>query len=1164
MLSSPMLKLSIWVAVVILLLVTAVAAAQEAWLHVVPDDGVVPQAAERAAPPEVAVVCADDTGLRLRVETPGLMVSPRPRAEGAFVQASWPGAAMTGEIGAPAIPVVRKLFIAPPGVEVVAAAACGTPLIIDEATAGGSLLLMPVQPPIEKVPGALEQATFQQDAAAYALDVDVPATRVAISEVGLSRGQRLFLLEIRPLAYNAAARRITLWPKMEIDVRFNGQAGAAAGLSPIAGLDRAVLNPPNGFMPRTGTGNYLIITAPAYASGISSFVSAKQAQGYTVSTWTAPAGSTNSQIKTYIQGLWGGPNAPDYILLVGDTDTIPHWIGGGAGNPPTDLPYTCMDGAADWMPDIAIGRFPVRSTTQLSNVIAKVLNFENGPVADPGYWLRAVFMASEDNYPVSEGTHNYCINTYMIPNNIVSDRLYCHTYGATTQQVRNAFNAGRLYGIYSGHGSEYSWADGPPFTQADVNGLTNANMYSWVCSFACITGSYHLTECFAETWILAPNKGAAAIWASSVNSYWTEDDVLQRILFSVLFDDYIRETGPAFNQTRVRYLAQMGSGSTTRRYFEMYNLLGEPATYVHDANAGITVSPNEGLDSEGPIGGPFFPSIRTYRVTNAGGQPVVYEVTHDPAATWLSVSGPTSGTLPPFGFVDIVVEYGPEAAALPGGTYQDVVAFTNISNHVGDTTRPVRLDVGRTVVTWSEPAAPIVDNQTTQRTLYVDADLCLADVDVSVSITHPRIGDLLVQLRSPSGTLVTLHNRGGGSTANLNKLYDDETVPPDGPGTLADFDGRNAMGTWTLLVSDQVNGGQGTLNGWSLRLLPSAGPACPPVAANVSVTTTHNTPVCVTMTAASDPGDDPWCVIESLPAHGTLSDVLGNPITSVPCAMPPQQRDVFYTPAAWYGGNDSFSYSICNDCGGSNTAVVRVLVGERQLIRAFDLATNPGWIALGQWAFGVPLGGGSGNGDPTSGYTGDNVYGYNLAGDYANNLGPQYLQTGPVNCTAGRAMELRFRRWLGIQAAPADRATVQVSANAINWTTIWSHTGAAIAESDWSLQTFDVSGVADGAIRVYVRWGMGPTDGSGTAPGWNLDDMEFWGVAPHACLGSVAGDVSGDGAIDGDDVQAFVRAVVDSQSATQAERCAADFNLDGAADSLDVPLFVTRLLSEGN
>ena len=47
---------------------------------------------------------------------------------------------------------------------------------------------------------------------------------------------------------------------------------------------------------------------------------------------------TAAAIKSYIQSLWGSPNSPEYVLLIGDTDTIPAWTGGGDSSSPTDLP----------------------------------------------------------------------------------------------------------------------------------------------------------------------------------------------------------------------------------------------------------------------------------------------------------------------------------------------------------------------------------------------------------------------------------------------------------------------------------------------------------------------------------------------------------------------------------------------------------------------------------------------------------------------------------------------------------------------------------------------------------------------------------------------------------------------------------------------------------
>jgi subtilisin-like proprotein convertase family protein len=92
-----------------------------------------------------------------------------------------------------------------------------------------------------------------------------------------------------------------------------------------------------------------------------------------------------------------------------------------------------------------------------------------------------------------------------------------------------------------------------------------------------------------------------------------------------------------------------------------------------------------------------------------------------------------------------------------------------------------------------------------------------ASVTVDVDITHTYIGDLIIVLRSPSGTMVTLHNVTGSSADNIVGTYP-TTLVVDGPGTLADFAGASPNGTWRLTVSDNAGADLGTLDSWGLHI----------------------------------------------------------------------------------------------------------------------------------------------------------------------------------------------------------------------------------------------------------------------------------------------------------------------------------------------------------
>jgi hypothetical protein len=228
------------------------------------------------------------------------------------------------------------------------------------------------------------------------------------------------------------------------------------------------------------------------------------------------------------------------------------------------------------------------------------------------------------------------------------------------------------------------------------------------------------------------------------------------------------------------------------------------------------------------------------------------------------------------------------------------------------------------------------------------------------------------------------------------------------------------------------------------------------------------------------------------------------------------------------GYEDAVSFVNTTTHRGDTVRTVELNVGVPTVVYEWLLDSDPGWTTEGLWAFGQPTGGGGqyGGPDPTSGYTGSNVYGYNLSGDYETYLPERNLTSGAIDCTGMSAVILRFRRWLGVEQPPFDHAYVRVSNDGSSWTTVWQN-GAEVDDSGWTLQEYDISSVAGNQPVVYLRWTLGTTDGSREYCGWNIDDVQI-----------VALDLQ-DG--DGDNV------------ADAADNCPADYNpLQEDADGDDV------------
>lgn len=109
---------------------------------------------------------------------------------------------------------------------------------------------------------------------------------------------------------------------------------------------------------------------------------------------------------------------------------------------------------------------------------------------------------------------------------------------------------------------------------------------------------------------------------------------------------------------------------------------------------------------------------------------------------------------------------------------------------------------------WSdehEVAIPDNDEAGVERTLSVGDDGTIKGVKVTVNITHPYVGDLIVKIQKEANVQV-LHSREGGSTDNLVKTF-----------TLTSFNGAPVAGDWKLSVSDNAGRDAGHLVSWTLE-----------------------------------------------------------------------------------------------------------------------------------------------------------------------------------------------------------------------------------------------------------------------------------------------------------------------------------------------------------
>ncbi len=198
----------------------------------------------------------------------------------------------------------------------------------------------------------------------------------------------------------------------------------------------------------------------------------------------------------------------------------------------------------------------------------------------------------------------------------------------------------------------------------------------------------------------------------------------------------------------------------------------------------------------------------------------------------------------------------------------------------------------------------------------------------------------------------------------------------------------------------------------------------------------------------------------------------------------------------YYFSADMVSPAVTVYDGSSSTPFTAVPSTGSLTVFTDDFETDLGWtISGGNWARGVPSGGGGayGNPDPTSGTVGSSVMGYNLNGDYADNI-PEYHVTSPaIDCSTISTARLQFDRWLGVEEPAYDHAYIRVSTNNTSWTTVWENS-IEVADNAWTNMDIDISSIAALQSTVYIRFTMGTSDGGWTFCGWNIDDLRITGA----------------------------------------------------------------------
>lgn len=458
---------------------------------------------------------------------------------------------------------------------------------------------------------------------AYQQNAFYPSTIASLNDPFVWRESRGQTITISPYQYNPVTKVLRVHEN--IRVRLVVQPDVAginetkvSKIDPVLGStqQRFFINTASDVQKYTAIdeeGEMLIITDDAFSADIQPLVNWKNQKGIkTTVVTTAVAGTTDTDIKAYIQNFYASNPDLVYILLVGDHAEVPSHTYGMSGGEDlwSDSYYGQLAGGAnDYYPEAFVGRFSGNSA-QIKVMVDRTLEYEKNPAA--GDWMeKAIGLGSGEGSGIGDDgepdwQHLRNIRTRLMSYGYTTVyEFYDGSRGGEDASgnpnstiILPAVNEGVGLFNYTGHGAQNTCVTGN-FTSTNINAATNNGKYPLVVSVACNNGTFTSGTCISEAWMRADNastpSGAIAAAGSSILMAWAQpmqtQDEMAELIAEAYPDNKKTTVGGLFYNSQASMLEQYPGGSDGREVMQTWVLFGDPsAQFRNKQTMGITVS----------------------------------------------------------------------------------------------------------------------------------------------------------------------------------------------------------------------------------------------------------------------------------------------------------------------------------------------------------------------------------------------------------------------------------------------------------------------------------------------------------------------------------------------------------------------------------------------
>ncbi len=568
---------------------------------------------------------------------------------GDFQTVVFAGTQQYGVVGEPTLPYQQVSLLLPPGTEVESVEY----VLENEIAIPGSYMLPPVQPDCPYSVGSIGQQVKHENV--YAQNTAYPQKYSSTMATQYLNGYAFALGKFTPVRWNPATGALSYFSDIKMIVHTKQTAQSSKALENISSTDDVLLRVStlaqnDALMDRYPTKQpmdayqLLIVTTPTLEAGFAPLKNYYDSLGIAtriVDTDSISAVMSGSGLRTKVRNFIIQEyqnNSIGYVIIGGDVSQIGTrgfycYVVSGSGYEdtgiPADLYFSALDGSfdedgdglyaealqdsVDLLPEVAIGRFPVETTEELSIMVNKTIQYQKNPVmAD----MNNIVMLGELllDTPLTMGqdyldllVDNHSDNGYTtvgIPSALNSiDTLYDQwdavggytSYEWDLAELTTALNAGSSFIYHVGHSAELymmrmSDMELNSTTFAQMNGTNHS--YGLLYSHGCMCGSFDWDDCIAELSLKLENYLAACV-VNSRYGWFNEGQTegpsqhLNREFVNAIYNPAINERniGEAFMMSKIAtapWIDLAGEYEFGAQRWVHYdnNLLGDPVLRI--------------------------------------------------------------------------------------------------------------------------------------------------------------------------------------------------------------------------------------------------------------------------------------------------------------------------------------------------------------------------------------------------------------------------------------------------------------------------------------------------------------------------------------------------------------------------------------------------------